>query len=169
MIMVAGHAAMTVDAISADAGISRRTFYELYPSARDAFAEMCDCFYRELVAAVDAACTSGGVRESRVASVLGAVGGLVVERSAIADAWLTYSGMVGDRDGEVHGQSTQELRDRVAGYLRTAGRPRLSDIVIEVWLGRVRWILLCYLAAPGPAAYRRMRRALDQLAAEIDG
>lgn len=55
VVSLTGYQAMSVEEIVAVAGVSRRTFYDMFHSKEDAFLAACDAFGNELLASIRAA------------------------------------------------------------------------------------------------------------------
>ena len=70
---VAGYGPMTVEDIIVTAGISRRSFYDLYRSKADAFLQAIDTIVGRLFADVDQACARAERFEAKVEAGLAAV------------------------------------------------------------------------------------------------
>lgn len=140
---VAGYGPMTVEDIIVTAGISRRSFYDIYTSKADAFLQAVDAIVGRLLAAVDDATAGVEGFEARVEAALRAVLGFFGSQPAYAETCLVQVMAAGpeavERRNAALARFTALLLDAVAQELPKRGRP--ADIVAEGLVGGIYEIL----------------------------
>ncbi len=121
-----GYAGMTATAVVAHAGVSRKTFYDLFENREDCFAAVIEEVLDEIAAVVVPAYEQKGTWSEQLRAALGALLELL-QREPKAGA-LALSYLIG------HGSSESALRTRVLERLRhavDAGRegPRARQVI----------------------------------------
>jgi AcrR family transcriptional regulator len=140
---VAGYVPMTVEDIIVTAGISRRSFYDLYSSKADAFLQAVDDIVARLFAQVEAACAEARGFEARVEAALAAVLAFFAAQPAYAETCVVQI-MAADPDAVDRRNAalrrfTALILDAVADELPKRGRP--PEIVAEGLVGGLYEIL----------------------------
>jgi AcrR family transcriptional regulator len=140
---VAGYGPMTVAAIVETAGISRRTFYDLYDSKEDAFLKSLDAVGEDLFAVVSEAYESGEGFAGRLSAAIGAMLDFFAKNPAYADLCLVAVMSAGpeaaDRRNEALGRFAELVRRAVDRELPKRGRP--PELVAEAIVGGIYEIL----------------------------
>lgn len=104
-----GYLALTVEDICAEAGVSRRTFYENFRDKEDCFLTSCRHHNDELIAGVAAAASVGDDWQDRARFALGALLGFLAKRPAVA-RMLVIEAMAG-------GPTAIDERDRTVATI----------------------------------------------------
>jgi AcrR family transcriptional regulator len=140
---VAGYAPMTVADIIETAGISRRTFYDLYDSKEDAFLKALDAVSRDVFALVLEAFESGEGLAGRLSAAIGALLDYFAQNPADADMCLVAVMGAGpdavDRRNEALEKFAGLIRHAVDHELPKRNRP--PELVAEAIVGGVYEIL----------------------------
>jgi AcrR family transcriptional regulator len=145
----AGYGPMTVQDIIVTAGISRRSFYDLYSSKDDAFLEAVDDISGRLFAEVDAAYATVEGFEAQVEVALAAILRFFGSHPTYAETCLVQIMAAGpeavDRRNASLRRFTRRLIDAVARELPKSGRP--PEIIAEGLVGGTYEILYARVVA----------------------
>lgn len=140
---IAGYGPMTVEDIVMTAGISRRSFYDLYSSKEDAFIKALDDVDRRLSATVGEACADAGDFAARLEAALGALLQFFADHPSYAEMCLVQVMGGGpeavDRRNDALHRYTTMILDAVDRHLPKRGRP--PEIVAEGIVGGIYEIL----------------------------
>jgi AcrR family transcriptional regulator len=140
---VAGYGPMTVEDIIVTAGISRRSFYDLYSSKADAFLQAFDRIVGRLHADVEQACAQAERFEDKVEAGLAAILGFFGVQPTYAETCLVQVMAAGpdavDRRNAALRRFTAYILEAVARELPKAGRP--PEIIAEGLVGGIYEIL----------------------------
>lgn len=134
---VAGYGPMTVEDIIVTAGISRRSFYDLYSSKDDAFLHTFDSIAGRLFAEVDAAYAEAEGFEAQIEAALEAILGFFAGHPTYAETCLVQVMAAGpdavERRNAVLRRFTSLLLGAVAQELPKRARP--PEIIAEGLVG----------------------------------
>ena len=140
---VTGYGPMTVEDIIVTAGISRRSFYDLYSSKADAFLQAIDDILGRLFADVDAATAGIDGFEAQVVAALSTVLAYFATQPTYADTCLVELMAAGpeavDRRNAALRRFTALVLQAVARELPKRGRP--PEIIAEGLVGGMYEIL----------------------------
>jgi AcrR family transcriptional regulator len=137
---VAGYTHMSVADIIETAGISRRTFYDLYDSKEDAFLKALDAISKDLFEVVAEAFQSGEGFAGRLTAAITALLDFFATNPAYADlclvAVLSAGPEAADRRNEALEKFVGLIKSAVDQELPKRGRP--PELVAEVLYTRVQ-------------------------------
>jgi AcrR family transcriptional regulator len=176
-----GLQAATVTAVVAEAGVSRKTFYEQFTDREDCLMALLDESVSRIAAVVGPAWEAQGNFAERLRGTLVAALGLLESDRAAGELVVAYLVGRGPRQPELRARVLERLHEAVdEGRLQATGRSEPSPLTAELVVGGVLAVLdarlhepsqqlialanplLCMIVLPylGPEAGRReLRRA----------
>lgn len=125
-----GYVASSVDAIVAEAGTSKRTFYELFESKEDCFLQAYDVYAVDLFTSIASSMDPEGAPEERARhAILGLVRG-VIERPEASTAFLVEIGATGKKVLDRRAMFFEQFAERYVAWRRESREtnPKLPEL-----------------------------------------
>jgi AcrR family transcriptional regulator len=157
-----GYGATTVQDLTAAAGISTITFYELFPGKAEVILDATDALIASACATLQAQPAAEGALRARLAATLTAVVEVILAQPAAARVALAEVAAVG-QPGLVRRRSlTAGLHDLLRSAATVDGKPAMSDAALTVLAGGSLHVFDGHLRA---GRLRPLRPAAAELAA----
>jgi AcrR family transcriptional regulator len=117
-----GYADTTVEDVLSRAGMSRRTFYQLFRNREECFLAAYDAARAEVMGRISGAhAGNGGHEAGQVEAALAALFEFLASEPGLARIWLVEAPSLGAAGIERHERTMKELAERLAGHRRGTG------------------------------------------------
>jgi AcrR family transcriptional regulator len=119
-----GYAGTTVEDVLSRAGMSRRTFYQLFRNREECFLATYDAALEQVMERISQAhAGNGGHEAGEVEAALAALFEFLAAEPGLARVWLVEAPSLGAAGIERHERTMKELAERLAGHRRDGSLP----------------------------------------------